>query len=412
MDKGEKRFLFHVASSTVVPIGRSDKTSPRGGWLLRGPVADKFFLVSALATFFGAMWLGAHLWLMRNGQMPVAVSYVELRRAHIQLQLYLFFGLAIQGFLMQAAPRFLEIPVRPTARALWLIPATVFGALLLVSAPDWVVAKAALALPFVLVMVGIGQLLRSASMPLRRQFGSWILLSLSGFVTGVFFSGMGPDRWLLTFWISVAPMVFGIGQQFIRAFVTGRTIVGWWQSAFPIGFVVGGLLMGIAYLSGSDLLWRLTGGVVGLLGMSYAVQLGLWSVGGWKSRGVLSVAFAVSYAWMILGALLLLVCGATALDAVLHVWALGWVCPLLFSISSQIMENFAGRFLLSRRLQLTLLVLWQLVPFGRAGALLMLPPWMSMLVATVSTLVFLTWGIALGIAASAVWSTQRRAVGA
>ncbi len=412
MDKSEKRFLFHVPISAVVPIGRSDNSSPREGWLLRGPVADKFFLVSALATFFGAMWLGAHLWLMRNGQMPVAGSFVELRRAHIQLQLYLFFGLAIQGFLMQAGPRFLEIPVRPTARALWLIPATVFGALLLVSAPESVVAKVVLALPFALVMVGVSQLLRAASMPPRRQFGSWILLSLSGFVGGVFFSGTGPDRWLLTFWIAVAPMVLGIGQQFIRAFVTGRTIVGLRQSVFPIGFVVGSVLMGFAYLFGSDLLWRLTGGFVGLLGMSYAVQLGLWSVRGWKSRGVLSVAFAVSYAWMNLGALLLLAFGAAALDVVLHVWALGWVCPLLFSISSQIMENFAGRFLLSRRLQLALLVLWQLVPFGRAGALLMLPPWMSMLVATVSTLVFLAWGTSLAVAASAVWSTQRRALGA
>lgn len=412
MTKNRSHFLFHDPIPETVPLGRSPVSSSWAGGLFRGPVADKFFLAGALATLVGAAWLGAHLWLMLNGEMAVSASFAELRRIHIHFQLYLFFGLAILGFLMQAAPRFLQVPVRPSARALWLIPATVFGALISALAPDQRFSQCALALPFLFALVAVIQLLRVAPVAPRREFGSWMLFSLLGFVVGAFLVGEGADRWLIAFWLAVAPMVLGVGQQFIRAFVTGMAIEGRLAFTLKALFLVTGGLMLSAYSLGIDPLWRAAGVAATVLLLTYALRLTLWRVRCWQSRGVLCWAFACAYVWAGIGALLLCVFGAGALDAVLHAWALGWVCPLLFSISAQIMENLAGKFLIERRWQLRLLVLWQLVPIGRSGlAVVMLPAWMSHVVASVSALVFLVWGLAVWIAVRGIWREQQRPVG-
>ena len=112
--------------SQIIQLGRhSDARIPTSS--LFDTLIEKFFLVGGLASFIGGAIIGAHLWLMLNGQMKIAVNYAELRTLHSLMQTYLFFGLFILGFLLQTAPRILKVPDRAPPRFLAYIPLLCFG---------------------------------------------------------------------------------------------------------------------------------------------------------------------------------------------------------------------------------------------------------------------------------------------
>ena len=105
--------IFHDEPPQFIKIERSRP----GGRLFGGPVVDLFIGAAVAFGVVGAVGIAAYLWLALHGFVDIPVRYTALRRAHFLLMTYLFFAPIVIGFLLQAAPRFLRIPVSPVRRS-------------------------------------------------------------------------------------------------------------------------------------------------------------------------------------------------------------------------------------------------------------------------------------------------------
>lgn len=363
--------------------------------LTTGPIVDKFFVAGALAAFVGGAGLGVHLWLMLNGRMPVSESYASFRVLHSFIQFYLFFGLFILGFLLQTGAKALKVPYPPPAKMFASLPLLFLGMFAKFIAPETLWSSALLASPFLLVASYFLKLLKRTSGALFWEFGIWIAFTLFAFASFAFFPVLTPASGLLMFWCSIVPVTFATGQQFIFAFLRGKKMQPHTLFAFYSLSVV-------LFIAGLDM-WGMLLAAITLC--TYVYQTKLVSAHRRIFSEPLTCAFSIAYLWALSGAILYLF--TQNADATLHLWALGWVSTLLLSISSQMMRNFTGKFILSPRGLIGLLLCWQLVPVGRGlHFILSLPAWFASVVAWDVTIVFTLWG--LGIAAGAFRIARRQ----
>jgi len=375
---------------TFVRIGRSsepvEKPTP-----LPGPMADKFFAGGALAAFIGGAGLGVHLWLMLNGTMPVAQSYPAMREMHAVIQLYLFFGLFILGFLLQVGPRMLKLPVHPTRGAAALCAMLLIAAVLEVFAPFSVWPRVALFVPFVIVFVAFAGIVSRAKQEERLFLGVWMLISIGSFAAGAFLPLSQPDVALAFFWFAVCSIALAAGRQFIVGFLGGRRMTS--QEIIALFFlfsVTGLLLIGHAYWS-EPLFLRFAGVSSGLtfLGYFWWMRLGRSPV----RMAQLGIGYSFFFAavWMILGAAVLAF--HQLADVSLHLWSIGWISSLVFGISAQMLRGLLKSFPLSELTMIFLICLWQTVPAGRAGGRIWGPSLaFPSTVAWSASIVLVVWG--------------------
>ncbi len=120
-------------------------------------------------------------------------------------------------------------------------------------------------------------------------------------------------------------------------------------------------------------------------------------------RDPLAVAFCSGYCWALFGMGTLALTGSNALDSVFHLLVLGWLTPLIIAVSSQVLRAISGKFWLTPNALISLLLIWQLVPFGRGMRQIMpLAPAFSLLVIVAVTTVTLAWSFAVGLSATRI----------
>ena len=310
-----------------------------------GPIADKFFLLGVLSGVLGGALLGVTIWLSKLGLYQLS-NYAALRELHIVIQTYLYFGLPVLGFVLQTAPRVLQLKVQTTVAAYLLIPLLFLGLTFRLLMPTAAIGGVISALPFILCALFVAGAALRSKIAFRYQYASWLVFSLVSFSVFSFISLVNITKALLFFWFTLTPVSFMTGQQFIVSFLGGRRLDGKENFLLQVAFLVAALLLLWSDVSSYPFLWRLSGLAVCLTLSWYTLRSGLWISALRNLKSPLGFSFFASYIWAFVGGVLLVLKGMVAADGIFHLWALGWMSTLLMAISCQIITAMSGRALL------------------------------------------------------------------
>lgn len=392
--------ISNSASSELVTIGRPSGKQA-ADWRTRaanGPIADKFFALGAIFAVVGTLMFGLYLWLVLNSILPLEGSYTALRRAHAIIQVYLFFGLFILGFISQAGSKMLGAKLDFAAKPLIFLPLYIIGSLGMMFSMHWA------ALLVSAIFAGYASriayvCIRGCERPIQAALST---LGLSVLAAAPFLSVENQYSALLVAWGGFGSLIFAASAQFIAAFLNGKPLQGRLGLLFVFLHAANVLLL----MLGPALDSKYTA-LLALLELAvylYATTFTRW----FSSAGTnaLSLAFVFGYIWSIVAWGIVLLGNYTAPDLTMHILVIGWAAPLIFAVSTQVVAFMTGRdTLLPKRLWWSLLLLWQVVPLGRgAFHTLGLPTWFSLLVAGASITVLLSWAAAI---CSAEWSMLR-----
>lgn len=351
-----------LASSGLVQIRRSASSTSWWARAARGPVVDKFFVLGAVASYLGMAGFGMHLWLMLNGRMVASEHYLFFREYHAQIQLHLFFGLFVLGFLTQAGPKLFGVEGTKHGHML-LVP------LLLVSGVVvqwWPWGKAfghlVVASGYLVALRFLFVLARTSESPRRIELIPMLTLSLTTFLVSPFANVSSPTFAALFFWLALAAPLFVASRQFVVGFLGG-------PKPTPVDIIGGtalyltsAVLMLIAFVN-EGWTWNLAGGGAVLTSLFFFTRFRLWQAP--VGFTPLALGMRAGYLWAVIGSAVLLWRGGEASDLVFHIWATGWGVTAVLMVSMQILGFLSGRAVLPDWAQLSLLAVWQLVPFGR-----------------------------------------------
>lgn len=364
--------------------------------LAGGPIADKFFITGALASILGIGWLGTHLWLILNGEMAMGPQYLARRSLHVLIQVYLFMGLFVLGFIAQAGPRLVRSLNAPRHRNLLWIPLLVAGVVLWHFAPELWAGRLIVAGVFGWAFLYFTKVQREADRERRQTVGRFVSIGLAVYALSPLLDLGRPAHALLFFWGALGFIILGSGQQFISAFLQGARCSARAGSALLALSVaaLGMFLAGIVVETGW--LWNAVGALTLATLVAYGYATNLARGVAPAKQNALALAFLTGYAWAILGSILLAIKGAVYADLVFHVWAIGWATPLILTVSGQIVSFMAGQSTSESRLFYTMILIWQVVPVGRTlSHQLQLSSSFSWIVTIAATVVLLYWAFQL-----------------
>lgn len=382
MTNEEQLIQFSGKPARTCPVSR----------LRLGPIADKFFITGAVAAIAGIGWMGVHLWLALNGQLPMKPIYAEIRRIHVLVQIYLFLGIFVLGFIAQAGPRLVGSKLSPSPITLLWIPALVAGVLCWHVMPASTLGRWMICAVFFSSLLYAASFQRTGEAPLRKTSGRLILLGLAVFTVSPFFAIEQAAGALFFIWAGLVTLIAGTGQQFISAFLGGRRCTEKEAAVLLMFFLLTSICIALGALFQLEFLYRAAGlgAVVSLAYYVFSTEL----YRAWRTalHDALALSFLLSYGWAIVGGMVLLFRASAALDITFHVWAIGWATPLIFTVSGQIMGYMSGRNATRTPFFVGAILCWQVVPIGRClVSILQLPASFAWLVSVSATAVLLFW---------------------
>lgn len=388
---------------------RSRRAAVRSEWgfiqkICEGPIADKCFYIAALGSVFGTTYLGAQLWMSRMGAIPSPDNFAELRELHIFHQFFFLFGMAIMGFALQSAPRFLNSgkQLSPFLRMGSLIM-LIFSWFSLIVVRHEQLGSILLSVPFLLVATAlVGGMYRAhrVTPPLLL-----LVLSLTTFACGTSLPLADPTRAVTVFWLAVGAPVLGFSQIFISNLIGGKRLTkGDFVLFMSIFFATTSVAI-LHTITPSLITLRLFGLFSSLLLFWYVSRTQLFN-----SKPIrfpsLVWAFRFGYCWALCGALRITL-QPSSVDAVFHIWATGWGFSLLLALTSHITGFLSGSDGYPNR-ALILVLLWQIVPFGRGcNDIFALPQVFSIIVSLTSLVVLGGWIALLTVSERRILLRQR-----
>ncbi len=359
---------------------------PRAGLfekIRQAPIAPPFFLTAIIAGFIGITYLGIHLWLMRTGQITISRDYSHLRTLHAFIQLYLFFGLFILGFILQASPKMLGVS-SPAPRLMLLgIPCIIAGLILLAFGVTSTLSQLLISLPFAAAAALLMIRIRSASAVAKVGIGLFLLEGLITFAIGPWLSSANNWHMLLVFWGGVGAPILGASQQFTNGFLNGKKL-SFAAALSTQFFFLGSIAIGV-FLPGSP--WFSLFVIAAIV--SHAMGTKLWRAAALIGSEPLALAFILGKLWVIIGAVVLMR-GIGMADNALHLWATGWALALVLSIVPRIVGFLSGKELIGNRALLMLIAGLQLIPLGR-GFHFLVPPAFSWVLSVVAGVIYCFW---------------------
>ena len=393
--------LVQISKSSTATQTRSCHLSR----MLPAVTIDKFFLLGALAGFFGSIILGAYVWLMRSGLLPANPQYHSLRSLHAFMQFYLFLTPFILGFLIQSAQKLFESR-RPLPQAVRMaLPATVLAAVALAIGPQTPLAAYLLAGSIWGVAACMIRLLILSSLPVLLRFGVLAVFGLTCRGEGVFFDLGIATQAVTLFWLGIVPIILATAQQFVVG------VFGGTRPSPRASLLVLALYSTAAWVIASNdgspasSSYAAIFAVATLLTFLFATRA--WSIYR-RINEPIGVAFAFAHLWAISGAILLWQ-GPALSDSVLHVWGIGYALTLIIGISLRLIGWITDTQPMSNRTQIVLLAAWQVVPLVRGlQALLPFPHFAVWLSSACAVGVLGSWAAALITSVYSVVSEQLR----
>ena len=368
-----------MSTSALVRIGRTANKPA----LFTLP--DKFFALGLIIGFLSLAYLGIHLWMIRTGQMPPWHDYSWRRELHSYSALFAFLGVGILGFALQAGPRLLGVAITPNPQLLLIAFLPLIGTVVAFFTEYALLGRLLVSAAFFLTAVRTVYYLCYGERDALLAHGVFLLSALIFLGIGAL-HGVDIAAWgVAAFWGGVCGAVFAAWQQFLFVFLRAKKLSPRWAITVLLLYLSSACGGVVAVQLNASTIWQLSS-----LGVLATILLYLQATGSFaafRRQGATAagMAFGLAALWAIVGGVFLLA-GMNFADNALHAWATGWVVPLFYFVSSHIVAVHAGRTSLAERR--SLIVLWQLVPLGRA--IPGLPPWFSWIVAVVAT-VLLTW---------------------
>lgn len=356
-----------------------------------GFIADKFFVAGAFFSIIGIGWLGAHLWMRLRGVMPLTDNYATLRQLHVLIQIYLFFGTFILGFIAQAAGKLSGITTQASGKTLLWIPALASGVILWQLYPNAAWGKAIISLTFLSALAYLLTCLKQSKNP-PIAVGSWLLLGLLCFAFSPYINSQSPNGALIIFWFSIFPIVIGVSQQFIAGFLNGNKI-SLRQSALLIALYLLASAASLTYFYAS-IPWaaHLWGILSVTLLATHCYLTEYWRAFGEVFKKPLPLSFISGFFWAFAGACNLAYFGALSLDMTLHLWAIGWASSLIIGVSLQILSYMCQTQGVWKKTTIAFLLCWQIVAFIRGTAhIISLPAIFHWILLSAATVTLLGW---------------------
>ncbi len=352
---GDEKFIQIVkGSSSSCPVSRGF-----------GPIADKFFIAGAISSLIGMAWLGVYLWLSFQGKIQPSEEFFKLRTLHVLIQLYLFFGFFVLGFLAQAGAKLVGAKVPPSPLTLLWIPLLVLAVILWHFMPEKNVGKYLISGVFFSALAYAVHLQKRGEPHLRATVGRVNIFGLLIFAISPFLSVTDRGPALFVLWGGVVSLIIGSGQQFIAAFLGGKRCSETQSIRLLvlIGVTAGILFCGLFIHVD---LSRLAGFFALFTILYYIATTKVYLSYKSATKDGLALSFLTSFSWAVIGCFILLYHGKSAHDLVFHLWAIGWATPLIFAVSAQIMGFLSGMTITKSRYFLAAIGSWQLVPIGRS----------------------------------------------
>jgi hypothetical protein len=385
-------------NSQVVQIG---KPKPRARWaerLYKAPLVHKFFLLGALFGLIGTAWLGVHMWLMLNGQLEMqGLLYFIFKQLHALVQMDLFLGLFIVGFLLQTAPKLFEIP-DPTPRwSLWILVPMLLAGFCLIVFPHQHLHRYLLAVSFFSTAAVFCTYYRRATLQNRLRLGVLSIFGLCVLGFSPFVDISNPLTALAIFWCGVFAIIIAVSQQFIIWVLGGLKLQPAQSSIMLVLFFCASasVVLALTFPNFLDLGIRPLA-IFSLLTLLYFFLATRAAVISWRKLSEpLALAFSMSQFWAITGAGILFL-GVQHADATLHLWATGVAVTLILAVSCRVVGVLSGNEVFGSRVLVSMLLFWQIVPFGRGlRGFLALPAWFSWITGAAAIGVFCVWSAAI-----------------
>jgi hypothetical protein len=378
-------------SGKLVQLNRGASPSPASlkGRITGGPVVDKFFALGAIFGFVGTVGYGLYLWLALNNILPISTNYFALREAHAVIQVFLFFGLFVLGFISQAGAKIVGVDLRFGKKPLLILPVYIVGSIGII----WGQTLGQFIVCAIFAFYSLSIAYHCSKGCPRPLHAVLAVTGLAVLAASPFLSLNNPTSVLLVMWGGFGTLIFAAGGQFIGAFLGGKNLVGRTGLIFLAVHLVSIALVSFASKISLDIIATLA--LLSLL--SYFVAT---NISGWLSSFIskpLGLAFCSGYLWAVIAWALHFLDGSTSADLVVHILATGWAAPIILGVSSQVIAFTTGKdSLLPPRLWWWLLALWQVVPLGRgAFHFVGLPSGFSVVVAAASLVVLASWVISL-----------------
>ncbi len=357
-----------------------------------GPIADKFFVVGALSSVIGTGWIGAHMWLSLNGQLPMKSFYVDMRELHVLIQMYLFLGFFVLGFLAQAGPKIVGAKLPPSPLTLLWIPLSVLGVVFWYTLPESIIGKGIISGVYISAILYAARFQQSGEPTLSATAGRLNLLGLFGFALSPILPLEESSVALIIFWSGVGALIIGSGQQFIAAFLGGTRCSKRQAHYLFILVLVTGAALSLSPVLKMSVLSNLAGFFASVTIGYYVYCTKLYLGYRTAHQDGLALSFLISFFWAIVGSFILLYQGNGISDLVFHLWAIGWATPLILAVSGQIMGFMSGKNITKNPLFISALIFWQIVPVGRALLpYVKFPASFSWLVSTSASTVLIFW---------------------
>ena len=376
--------------------------------LHRGPIVDKFFFIASIGTFFASSYLGVHMWLMVQSEITPWEHYQSLKELHAIIQIYIFFGLFITGFLFQAAPKVFEVKKTVSKKVLILPFLAVLGVIV---SSEWFypfIGRIILSIVFLLSIFSLLPIIWAARLDRKLSIGIPVLISLGALTfSPLLLSLSQPSSVVPVLWCVIAGATLGASQQFLAGFFDGKKMSAIPGFFFSLVFTCSCILLITSYLNQKNTgnaLWSLSYVFCKISILLYVYSSKSWKVLLKPLQSGLSFAIASGIIWALIGCYLLSK-GVLWLDLCIHAWALGWGLPLIMAVSLQIINHLSGLKLIKESYLLTMLIIWQVVPFFRS-LYQQTPAYVSWFVAVITCFILLIWIAALLKGITTIWLRQ------
>lgn len=378
-------------SGVITSIGKGKRTETVFQRLSRQAIAPPFFLVGIIAGFMGSAYQGVHLWLQLSGQMELGANFVFMRKAHAAMQLLLFLGAFVSGFLLQAMPKLVETSHLRPLGAILLLPLFIIGALLIFFAPFDPLGYWLIASHFAIVTVLAVKFAALAPRHALYRAGVPIAWATGWLSAGALMDLSHPVAGLLVFWGAFVPLIEVTVRRVFFGLIKIKPEKNLPSQKVAMCYVAAMLSGSAYYFLGFAAFWNIFA-VFSLLTAIFFVQPRLPKS---ISAEPFPLAFWFGMLWLFVG-LVLLFFGPASADAVLHTWAIGLALPLVLVVAPQVVRGHMGVQVFSPRWHVILLLLWQLVPLCRGpGRYFFFPGWVSSVVGTIAAAILLTWSLAM-----------------
>lgn len=331
-----------------------------------GFVADKYFLVGVISSFLGTGYLGAHLWLMLNGTIKDTSNYQHFKILHACIQLYLFTGLFILGFMFQAAGKLFSTQLEAPKETVRLILLPLLGILVIALFGNNIWGRLLLVSPFFYLNYFIVLIFINSDPNVRYgqclpAFTGSIIYILSAFLNPSI-----PQEALLIFWGACLAFIFSAGQQFISGVFGGSKMKAKAGLIFTSLYILSITCLAIIVLGASlsTNLWQVFLGLSTLCIVLFLKFTNFKNVLATLTKDPLALGMISAFTWAFVG-IFSSWQGSFMADRLLHIWAIAWLFPIVILVSARIMNSFTSTMIFGKTTLFIMIIAWQLVPAAR-----------------------------------------------